>query len=341
MILEKKLFKIIHNHFPEADLDSEKWNEIINTPGHNPSTFHLLNSIKYYVTYYLRNNAINLSIVLYDNKEPAGILPLFAYQKKNKKWVLSTNGIEIVEPIFKKSLGEKVRKKLETKILILIFDLCRELKINKCQFTNMELSSLSKWYIKLLEIANQNFSTYHHVIDLSLSIENIKLQFRKSFKPLINKGLRELKIQVHEKVTEEQFDKFRLLHKSVVGKSTRTIASWKKQKHQIDAGEAFIVTVLDKKNNLVGAGLFTFTKNLGRYSVGVYKLEYDFLGHVVQMKAIETLKNKGINSYEMGSKYINIDKSKPTAKQLSISFFLEGFATNVLARQHLIINVPI
>ena len=47
MILEKKLFKIIHNHFPEADLNSVKWNEIINNPGHNPSTFHLLNSIEY------------------------------------------------------------------------------------------------------------------------------------------------------------------------------------------------------------------------------------------------------------------------------------------------------
>ncbi len=340
MVLKKKLLKIIHNYFPEADMDSKKWNEIIDNAEHNPSTFHLLNSVKYYVTYYLGNNAINLSIVLYVNKKPAGILPLFAHQKKDKKWILSTNGIEIVEPIFIKTLGEKVRKKLEIKILNLIFDLSRELKIDKCQFANMELSSLSKWHIKLLEGAHQNFLTYHHIIDLSLSIENIKLKFRKSFKPLINKGLREWKVQVKEKVTEEEFDKFRLLHKSVVGKSTRSIESWKKQKKQVDDGEAFIVIVLDKKDYLLGAGFFTHTKNLGRYSVGVYRLGYNNLGHIVQMKAIETLKSKGLNYYEMGSKYIYSDKSKTSEKELSISFFLEGFSTNVFARQHLIIKVP-
>ena len=340
MVIKKKLFKIIYNYFPEADTDANKWHEIIKSSKNNPSTFHLLNTVKYYVTYYSENNAINLSIVLYDDHQAVGILPLLVHKNKKNEWVLSSNGIEIVEPIFKKSIGEKVRKKLESKILNLIFDLSRELKINKCQFTNMDLFRLSKWYIKLLELAEETFTTYHCLIDLSLSIEEIRSQFRKSFKSLINKGLREWNVQVHDDVTQEQFEKFRLLHKSVVGKSTRSIESWNKQKQQIDACEAFVVTVTDKKDLLVGAGLFTYTKDLGRYSVGVYRLENDSLGHVVQMKSIETFKKKSIGWYEMGEKYLNIDKIPPTEKELSISFFLEGFATDVLARQHLVINIP-
>jgi FemAB family protein len=340
MIMQKKLFKIIYNYFPEADTDVDRWHEVIKTSGNNSSTFHLLNSVKYYVTYFSENNSINLSMVLYDNQKAVGILPLMAHKNKKNEWVLSSNGIEIVEPIFKISLGEKVKKKLESKILDLIFDLSRELKINKCQFTNMDLFRLSKWYIKLLELSEESFTTYHCLIDLSLSIEDIRLQFRKSFKSLVNKGLREWNVQVQDNITQEQFEKFILFHKSVVGRSTRSIESWNIQKQQVDSNEAFIITVTDKKGLLVGAGLFTYSKNLARYSVGVYKLEYDSIGHVAQMKAIETLKTKGIDWYEMGSKYLNTDKISPTEKELSISFFLEGFATNVMARQHLLINIP-
>ena len=57
------------------------------------------------------------------------------------------------------------------------------------------------------------------------------------------------------------------------------------------------------------------------------------------MKAIEILKDKGLSWYEIDKKHLNIDKTPPTEKELSISFFKEGFATDVLARQHLIINL--
>jgi FemAB family protein len=341
MKIEKKLFEIIYSYFPDADIDINKWKGILKISNSNLSTFHLLNTIKYYVSYFSDNDSINLSMILYYDKQEIGIMPLMVHKNKNNEWVLSSNGEEIVEPIFKKNLADKVRKKIETKILDLIFDLSKELKINKCQFVNIEFFKLSKWYTKLLELAEETFTSHHLMVDLSLSIEEIRLQFRNRYKTLVNKGFKEWKIQVHEKVTSEQFDNFRLLHKSVSGRSTRPIESWSIQKQSVNSNESFIVTVSDKKDLLVGFGLFVYSDHIGSYAVGAYNRELFSkpLGHAVQMKAIEMFKSKGLHWYEIGNKHLIIDKVPPTEKELSISHFKEGFATDVLARQHLVINM--
>jgi len=341
MKLDKKLFKIINNYFPYTTFRDDNWKEILKDSINYPSVFHLLNTVRYYVSYFGESNSINLSIILYDNdQQQVGVMPLMVHKNNSNEWVLSSNGIEIVEPIFNKSTTNKVRKKVETKLLNLIFDLSKELKINKCQFTNMDFFKLSKWYLHLLGIASETFTTYHYLIDLSLTIDDIRLGFRKSFKPLINKGLKDWNVQVHDNISTELFEEFRLLHKTVAGKSTRPIESWKIQKKQIESNEAFLVSVKDNKDILIGAGLFTYGEHLGSYSVGVYKREYKTQGHAVQMRAIEIFKKKGLKWYEMGPKHLNIDKTPPSEKEKLISFFFEGFANKVLPRQHLIIKIP-
>lgn len=341
--MQKKLKEIIFKHFPEADSDPDKWQEVLKNPSSIPSIPHLFNTVKYFVAYFSDNDSLNLSLVLYEKQQAVGIMPLIAHKDENNKWILSSNGADIVEPIFKKSLGKKSRKKIETKILNLIFDLCRHLKIEKCRFVNMQLFRLSEWYANLLELADETFTSYYLFIDLSLSIEEIKSRFRRSIKSIINKGLRDWNIQVHEKPTNELFDSFRLLHKLVAGKSTRPLQSWNMQKLQIECEESFLVTASDDKNCLVGAGLFAYSENLAEYMSAAYKRELNTsCSHAVQMKAIETLKNKDLKWYELGQKYLTIDKNKnpATKKELSIVHFKEAFATHTLARQFLIIKIP-
>jgi FemAB family protein len=301
----------------------------------------LLNTVHYYIAYFSKESAVNLSMVLYDNKQAVGVMPLMAHKNEQSEWVLSSNGVEIVEPIFSQSLARKVKKRLESQLAELIYTLSSKLDIRFCQFTNIEYRQLSGWYLMWAEKSSEVFSTHHLLVDLSLSLEEIRLKFRKSFKPLINKGLREWKIEVHEQVSEDLFDRFRLLHKEVAGQSTRPIESWNEQKKQIDLLESFLVTASDTQDQMVGAGLFTYSSYQGLYCVGVYKRElFDKpLGHAVQMKAIETLKKRGAYWYEIGQKHLRIDKTPATDKELSISHFKEGFATHVIARQHLIVNV--
>ena len=325
-------------------MDIGKWQEVIKNPSRTPSIPHLFNTIEYFVAYFSNNDSLNLSFVLYEKEEAIGIMPLMVHKDESNNWILSSNGTDIVEPIFKKSLGEKSIKKLESKILNLIFDLCRYLKIEKCRFVNMQLFRLSEWYANLLELADETFTGHFLFIDLSLSIEEIKSRVRRSIKSIINKGLRDWSIQVHEKPTNELFERFRLLHQEVAGKSTRPLKSWNMQKFQIECKESFLVTASDDKNCLVGAGLFAYSENLAEYMSAAYKRELfnKPFSHAVQMKAIETLKNKKIKWYELGQKYLTIDKNKnpATKKELSIVHFKEAFATHTLARQFLTIKIP-
>jgi len=338
----KQLTQVIKNVIPDSNIDIDAWKSVLEKYESTPSIFHLFSQVQYYVAYFSKNRSVNLSLVLYINKKPVGIMPLMVYQNENNVWVLSSNGIEIVEPIFIPTLASKVKKRLESQLAELIYTLARMLDIRCCQFTNMNYRQLSDWYLLWAAKANEVFSTHHLLVDLSLSLDDIRLRFRKSYKPLINKGLREFKVEVHEQVSEELFDQFRLLHKYVVGHSTRPIESWNQQRKQIDSLDCFLITVSDTQNQIIGAGFFGCSSYQGFYNVGAYKRElFDKpIGHMVQMKAIETFKKRGVCWYEIGQKFLKVDKISPTEKELSISHFKEGFSTHVIARQHLIINMP-
>ena len=339
--MQEKLLAIINKHFPNSNTDIEEWRKVLENCNSIPSCNYLLSMVNYYVAYNKENSAINLSIVLYQDKEAVGIMPLIAHQNQMEEWILSSNGIEIIEPIFKQTVARKVKKRLENELKDLIYDLARQLNIKQCQFVNTEFFELSSWYFMWAERAKEVFSTHHILVDLSLSLQDIRLKFRKSFKPFINKGLREWRVEVHEQVTSELFETFRLLHKSAAGRTTRPIESWNKQKEQIDSMESFIVSVTGDDNVLVGAGLFTYSRDSGFYSVGAYKRElFDRpLGHVVQMKAIETFKKNGVKWYEIGLKCLKVDKKTPTEKELSLTHFKQGFATHIAARQHLTVDL--
>ena len=332
---------IVRNIVPESSTDIDAWKLVLDQYKAIPSIFHLLNTVQYYVAYFSQNKSINLSLVVYNNKQPVGVMPLMAHQNENNKWVLSSNGVEIVEPIFIPTLARKVKKRLESQLVELVDTLSDSLNIKCNQFVNMEYGQMSSWYLMWAERANKAFSTHHLLVDLSLSLEEIRLKFRKSFKPLINKALREWKVEVHKSVSKETFDRFRLLHKEVAGQSTRSIESWNEQKKQIDLLESFLVTISNAQDQMIGAGLFTYSSYQGLYCVGAYKRElFDKpLGHAVQMKAIETLKRKGLHWYEIGQKHLKIDRLPATNKELSISHFKEGFSTQIIARQHLILNM--
>ena len=294
-----QLIKVIQNVVPDSNIDSNSWQSVIEQHKTIPSIFHLFNTVEYYVAYFSQHKSINLSLVLYNNKQPVGVMPLMAHQNKSNQWVLSSNGVEIVEPIFIPTLARKVRKRLESQLVELVDTLSDSLNIKRNQFVNMEYGQMSDWYLMWAERANKAFSTHHLLVDLSLSLEEIRSKFRKSYKPLVNKGLREWKVEVHEEVSKEMFDKFRLLHKEVAGCSTRPIESWNRQKKQIDLSESFLVTVSNNQNQMVGAGLFTHSSYQGLYCVGAYKRElFDRpIGHPVQLKAIETLKKKNVLWY--------------------------------------------
>lgn len=353
MQIKKKLFEIINRYLPNHNTNSKDWQKVLDNSNGNPTNFHLLTKVYYYTALLNNFNSINLSMIVYENKKPVGIMPLIVHQSNQGVWILSSNGQEIVEPIFEKKLGSKSRKKFEKIFLKVIIELSRFLRIDKCNFVNMGYFEISKWFSNLIDLADESYASYHLLVDLSLSMDEIRSKFRKSCRYRINQGLKEWKYTVHENISEDVFEEFRILHKDVSQRTTRSHETWKIQKEEIDIGSSFLVTVREQNNSLVGGALFNCSGKMGVYECAAYKRElFDKpIGHPVQIKAIETLKKNGYCWYELGQKLyknsyainLNSDSNKkfmPSEKELQISHFKDGFASNIIARQHLTINIP-
>ena len=313
---------------------NSSWCEVINNAS-NVSVFHLRSTVDYHIEYY---SGEDLSFVLYENNRAIAVLPLFVYVK-DQQWKISGDGHNLIEPLFVSKVPRKMQKRLLAKIVKLIEDISTKLKVERVEIYNSG-TNLSNWYLLWLEKADRSFVTYQLTIELGLTIEDIKSRFRKSYKPLINKAYRELDIEICNNNIDYVFEEFRLLHLEVAGRETRSRKTWDIHKKQVKDKEAFLVTVRLKKQ-LIGAGLFTYTQNMGAYSVGVYKRElFDMpIGHGVQMKAIEKMKDIGCDSYLIGEKVTKLGISQPTQKELSISHFKEGFSGYVYAQPHISVRL--
>lgn len=334
LIMINQIKTIISEEYPNFSFDLLNWEEVIEHSS-NVTVFYLKSSVEYYASYFEGNN---LSFLIKENNKPIGVMPLFIYKNK-EDWVLSTNGEGVIGPLFINNLPKKLKKRLERQIVNVVLLFADKLKIKKINF--LECSPvLSGWYLLWLERSSRDFLTYHLAIDLSKSIEEIRLNFRKSYKPLVNKALREWKVDICSSGDKTIFEEFKLLHLEEAGRQTRSDESWDIQRNQILNDEAFLVTVRDEKD-LVGGGFFTHTRDIGMYSVGAYKRNlFDKpIGHAVQMTAIEKLKEIGCTSYQLGQKSTYLSYPNLTDKELSISYFKEGFAGYVYAQPHLEVNI--
>ena len=330
----EELKNSISKDFNGICFNLEDWDAVLRDTS-QVTVFHLISTIEYYVEYF---NAENLSFVLYDNNRAVGVFPLFVY-KNNDNWLISGNDMGLIKPLFVNSIAKKVKKRLEKKIANIVYFISHSYEIKKIKLFDTDIK-LSSWYLLWLDSIDSVSIKHQMAIDLNQSIDNIKLGFRKSYRPLIGKAFREWDIDVYESNIDDIFEEFRLLHKAVAGRETRTIKTWNIQKNQIINNEAFLITVRDK-GILIGAGFFNYTKDMGRYSVGAYNRELfdNPIGHGVQMKAIQVLKEKGCKLYFIGQKVTPIDKIKPTAKELSISYFKEGFASYVFLEPHMELSI--
>lgn len=167
-------------------------------------------------------------------------------------------------------------------------------------------------------------------VDLRKPICEIRASFRKSYKSLVNCGLRLWSVEVLESDDSQIWADFKALHFQAAERKTRSEESWSVQHKMLREGEAFLIHLRDPSGKMVGAGFFEFTHDEGGYSVAAYKRElFDKpLGHVVQMRAIEEFQKRGLRWYKIGARPYAHDIPRPTEKEISIAQFKQGFATH-------------
>ncbi|MDB2411417.1 hypothetical protein N9W64_03065 [Gammaproteobacteria bacterium] len=330
----KDIKTVLSRDFQNLSFDLSSWNSVLSASSH-ASVYHQVSNVDYYSAYF---QGENISFILIEDHKPIAIFPIFAYQDNNE-WKISSNSLGLISPLFIRDIPKKSRKRLEKQCIEIILLISRKLELRKILLFEHS-HFLSTWFLQWLEKADKDFITYQLAIDLQQSIESIKLDFRKSYKPLVNKALKEWDVRVCEENVDEVFEEFKDLHFEAAGKQTRSKESWSIQRKQIENNEAFLVSVRDG-NLLIGAGFFNFSRDIGTYSVGAYKRDlFDKpIGHAVQIIAIKKLKDLGCKTYILGQKAVAISSGTSSQKEASISHFKEGFAGYVFAQPHLEISL--
>jgi hypothetical protein len=167
------------------------------------------------------------------------------------------------------------------------------------------------------------------VVDLGLDAAAIKANLRKSYKSLVNWGLRNLELKVldRERADKDAYLEFREFHRAVAGRSTRSDETWEIQFEMIRQGEAYAVLGY-RDARLVSANLLQHSASEVYYGVGVYDralmAQRVPLAHGPLFHAILHARSLGLRKFVLGDATETED-----AKLGNIARFKRGFATAI------------
>ena len=201
-------------------------------------------------------------------------------------------------------------------------------------YTTSNNATISEWYLACAQYAETIKLNHQIYIDLRQDLDEIKSNFRKSYKPLIGKASRlwNSAILGPKEITNEHWREFRELHYTVSGfRKTRSEKSWMSQLSHIRLGHAFLITLRDGDHKLVGGGFFYHTRDHASYATAAYdRTLFDKpLGHLTQWIAIKELKRLGVKLYTIGLLTFKNSLPKPSEKDFSIGLFKSGFSNTV------------
>ena len=312
--------------------DPSSWDIVFNKLEYKPLDY--LNwMIDYEFKYHLQNydEILDQSIVILSDNKPIGIWPILICEKDGSLRFFS-QGEHILPPVFIENCPMKTIKKCYSEIFNIIKSLHKASK-NK-NWTSMPpfegKLAISDWHSLCLSNGMSTNVRYNLYVQLDENIEKIKKLFRKSYKPLIGVAEKSWNTEIHKKnITIDVWNDFKSLHCEVSGRVTRSDETWDIQYENIKSDKAFFISLTNDSLEMVGGAFFEFTEDEGRYKVAAYdrNLFDKPLGHIIQYKAIEELKRRKIKFYKLGRRFYESDNPKPSEKEISISYFKEGFAT--------------
>jgi len=321
--------------------DSSIWKAVYERLSYQSTAYH--SSMIDYQLEYQRGHGgewDDFSCVIFSDRNPVALWPI-TISVKDEVVNLSSQGRDLLPPIFVEDCSNKTQKSVSRSALNLINLLSDELGLQKIISSSPfdGFHELNNWHTLLMTYGAECYVQHNLYVDLSSPIEKIKSLFRDSYKSLVNSGEKIWNVEVLSGCIEKNvWDEFRALHLAVSGRITRSIESWDLQFHSVRHGDSFLVALRNAAGKMVGAGLFTTTKDEGSYAVGVYDrgLFDKPVGHVVQFRAIKEMQKRGCRWYFIGRRFYPSDQPNPSEKELSISNFKEGFASHCVANFRLV-----
>ena len=190
--------------------------------------------------------------------------------------------------------------------------------------------AISDWHSLCLSNGMSTNVRYNLYVQLDENIEKIKKLFRKSYKPLIGVAEKSWNTEIHKKnITIDIWNDFKSLHCEVSGRVTRSDETWDIQYENIKADKAFFISLTNDSLEMVGGAFL----NLLKMKVDI-KLLLMIEIYLINLLAIlfntrpsKNLKGGKLNFISLDLKVHESDNPKPSEKEISISYFKEGFAS--------------
>ncbi len=246
----------------------------------------------------------------------------------------SFGGDAVPAPALTGNLSEKTRKRVLQRIFAHIDELARQFDVARASFRMSPLAE-SFWDATtprpspLLKLGFSDISLTTQVIELSSAEQHLLQGIRKGHRADITRAAKLLQATVLDKdsVTPEAFERYRMLHHKAAGRVTRPLSTFQMMHAWIRDGLA-ILSVASLNNKDVGFALVSLYKGGAYYSSSCEDPEHTDLpiGHILQWRAVQWLKQHSIRRYEIGLQFYS---SQPHAivseKESKISFFKRGF----------------
>ena len=321
----------------------ERWDDTLKKCSYVPVeyTYHSLAYQEEYIRQ-IYNIIINMSVIVAQNGEDICLWPVTCVINDSYCW-FSTNEKEVCPPIFVSGITHKVKNHVindAMEAIKRVYDYLLQKGFilkpwqSRCNLLiEQRDSGVNEWYRRCKEEGGETDVITNLYVDLGMDLELIHSNIRKHYKALINKADRLWNSEVLVYMNDEEIELFRNKHIEVAGRETRSHETWLCQQKSVNSGNGFVIKLTDRlSGQMVGESLFEISRDEGLYSVGVYDRDlYDEpVSHIVQWKAIEYMKQIGLKKYRIGQRFYSgkgMHIIEPTEKELSISYFKEGFAT--------------
>jgi FemAB family protein len=319
--------------FESRDCNKWVWDEVFKNLEYKPVSY-TNSSLDYRLAYHsgLGENLKDLSVIIFVDNAPVALWPLSILVSDGVASI-SSMGHRVLPPLFVAECNFTARKNIVKSCIDFANKIARENKIYQWESGESFNNSigLSPWHIQSLRMASACSFLHELYVDLRPAISEIKNKFRKSYKSLILPKNKLWRLGVLDSYGDEEWREFQMLHRKVSGRVTRSSETWDLQYHEIKQQRAFLVWLRNEVGAMIGGGLFNFTSDEGLYAVGAYDhvLVGRPLGHIVQYRAIEELKKRGVSWYRLGLRPCVFDNPKPTDKELNIGDFKQGFCSHI------------
>jgi FemAB family protein len=277
----------------------------------------------------------DFSLIIFWGNKLAGLWPL-SFSVKDGQGMLSSHGLPVLPPLFVEDCPAKSRKRIVKSCMDLADSIAKTTHLESWESGESFVDSLgmSEWHVESMSRFAECCVKHELFLDIRPEMDEIKRNFRKSYKPLISSGMRTWEVETMRESNPTLWDEYRELHFQVAGRMTRSADSWELQHQEIANGHAFLVFLRNDTGDLVGGGFFKVSRDEGFYNVGTYNRDlFDKpLGHVVQYRAIEEMKRRGVRWYKIGSRPFPCERPEVTQKEFSIGEFKQGFASHTFPK---------